>query len=148
MSKWHELLANYAADLKWQHPATEEAIASVEAALNMQLPPSLKSFLLESNGLDDDSSYTQLVWPVEKIHTENLQMRSDLDLAQRCMTFDSLLFFGNPWIDGIRFGFPISAAGYVSEKIFAWYPIEDSRPCIEWSLERYLTRWLSGDLKI
>jgi hypothetical protein len=148
VSAWHDLLAEYADDLKWSDPATEEAIASAEAALKVQFPPSLKSFLLESNGLDDDSSYTQLVWPAEKIYTENLQMRSDPDLAKRCMTFDSLLFFGSPWIDGICFGFPVSATGRVSEKVFAWYPIEDSRPCISWSLESYLTRWLSGKLSI
>jgi hypothetical protein len=148
VSKWHDLLAEYADDLKWNDPATEEAIASAETALKVQFPPSLRSFLLESNGLYDPDGYFWHIWPVENIITQNLEIRGDPKRAELYMSFESLLFFTTPGVDGIRFAFPISATGKVGEKIYSWEPIEDSRPCIAWSLESYLTRWLSDDLKI
>ncbi|MEP6986928.1 MAG: hypothetical protein ABI970_15085, partial [Chloroflexota bacterium] len=84
-----------------------------------------------------------------KIESENLAIRSDPTRANIYMSFESLLFFAGAGVDGIMFAYPITATGHVvDQRIIVWYPIEDSRPVLAFSLKDYLKRWLTSELKI
>lgn len=149
---WHEVLTEFAPNIGFLSPVDMEALERTEARLNIVLPAALRLLLLESNGLYDTSVEEwrlKVVWSIEEIESENLAIRSDPKRADIYMTFESLLFFAGAGVDGIMFAFPITATGHVVENnVIAWYPIEDSRPVVAFSLKDYLKRWLIGELKI
>jgi hypothetical protein len=50
-----------------REPATEQMIAATEERLGVRLPPSLRGFLLASNGWGPVSAYTSILSPCEEI---------------------------------------------------------------------------------
>lgn len=145
---WKEYLREIAPGCVLRPPAAPSDIAAVESALDLRFPDSLRTLLAETNGLYDPDAYLDIVWGVEQIGRVNQAYRQE-DWTLQYMTFECLLFFAPAGVDGILFAYPISASGVVQDKnIIAWYPIEDSRPVVACSLRDYLTRWITGDLKI
>lgn len=146
---WIELIERITTECVFAPPAAPSDIVALEAQLGHALPASLKSLLSETNGVFWDYSQLDTVWSVDRIGRENQHYRQDPKLAEVYMTFDSLLFFADGGVDGILFAFPVTSKGSVRDReIFAWYPLEDSRPALAHSLEDYLTRWLGGSLTI
>jgi hypothetical protein len=149
---WRELLLEVTPRVAFFPPAELTELERAERAFGLLLPEELRSLLLESNGLHDvtvDEWPQRVLWSIEEIVEQNLKMRADPDRAETYMRFDSLLFFADAGVDGILFAFQITAANKVKQRnIVAWYPIEDSRPVVAFSLRDYMTRWLSGELRI
>jgi len=107
----------------------------------------LRTLLEETNGIYNTDTQYYEVWSAGEIGYRNQGLRDDSQLAEMYMSFESLLFFASPGVDGIQFAFPITASGTVRDKnIIVWYPIEDSRPVIAMSLKDFLIRWFKGDL--
>jgi hypothetical protein len=138
--------------VRFRPGASSSEIKSLEIALDVRLSEELQGLLRETNGVsaEDGSWY---VWPTQQIIAENVAIRQQAsDTANDgigYMPFDNMLFFANAGVDGILFALPIPAGQtQTGWRVFAWYPIEDSRPCIAASLEDYLRRWLTGVLRI
>ncbi|MBA3870752.1 MAG: SMI1/KNR4 family protein [Anaerolineae bacterium] len=150
--EWHEFLTGITPNLRFLPPVDMEALERAEARLNITLPIDLRSLLQESNGLYETSVEVwplKVIWSIEEIESENLAIRSDPTRANIYMSFESLLFFAGAGVDGIMFAYPITATGHVvDQRIIVWYPIEDSRPVLAFSLKDYLKRWLTSELKI
>ncbi|MGW7098865.1 SMI1/KNR4 family protein [Streptomyces sp. NPDC054838] len=62
--------------------------------LGHTLPEDLTALLRESNGVEDEYA-DGLIWSAERITSENLTMREDIELATLYMPFDPLLFFAD-----------------------------------------------------
>lgn len=126
--------------------ATPAELEAVERQLGVPLPPSLKELLAESNGVLVCFGQ-HLIWSTDEIVSRNLELRTN-PMYEDYMPFDHLLFFGAAGVDGILFAFPIYRNGHVGDHIFAWYPIEDSRPWKAQSLRAYVEGWLTGKLVV
>ncbi len=146
---WQDFVQNLTDDCEFFPPVTEEQITEAESSLQLKLPRDLRSLLLETNGIYNTKAKIHFVWTLEEIVRANSSLRTEEFRAKSFMPLDHLLFFANVGVDGILLAFPIAASGDVKNKdIIAWYPIEDSRPVVAFSLKNYLQRWISGKLKL
>ncbi len=146
---WQDFIQNLTDDCKFFPPVTEEKINEAETSLKVKLPKDLRSLLLETNGIYNTQASIHLVWTLEEILRANLALRTEEFRAKSFMPLDHLLFFANAGVDGIHLAFPIAASGDVKNKdIIAWYPIEDSRPVVAYSLKNYVQSWISGKLRL
>lgn len=66
----------------------------IEVELSQPIPRDLRSFLIESNGLEDEYG-TEIVWSAERILDDNRSFRGDEQYRSLYMAFDPLLFFGD-----------------------------------------------------
>ena len=126
--------------------ASASQIASCERSLGVSLPESLLELLSQSNGVEGEYGLG-LVWPVERIESDNLHFRRDSDFAELYMSFSCLLFFGDAG-NGDQFAFPIQAGEVRRPDVFVWSHEDDSRTWVASSLDGYLEGWLSGKLKV
>jgi hypothetical protein len=146
---WREFIESLGVPCNFRPPATQEMMVEAEQALHSTLPTDLRSFILESNGLYDEHEYSIIVWSIDEIVKTNLWFRQSEEYARSHMTFQSLLFFANAGVDGVLFGFRITASGEVQNRhLIVWYPLEDSRPVVAFTIEDYLKRWLTGKLTV
>src|SRR5262245_36064830 len=96
-------------------PATVRNIADVEEKLNVALPVSLRSLLLESDGVmamlrieeGDWFENMWLLWSTSEIIQQNLLFRAESTRRTYRRIFDDLVFFAGAGADGILFGFPV-----------------------------------------
>ena len=131
-------------------PATEEVIASAEDVLNTRFPFTLRSLLLESDGVMQmmavkegewfDESWT--VWSVHEIVEQNRWHREHY--ADRRLS--RFLFFSSAGTDGIMFGFPAADEPQPDLDVYAWYPDETDDKLLSNGLEQFLTGWRHGDI--
>jgi hypothetical protein len=144
---WKEQLQEWSAVLEF-HPATDEAtLLNAEMQLGHSLTSSLKSLLLETNGVYDKRAYLGLVWSIEEIIRENAKLRHPSFGDYK--PFDDLLFFGRPGVDGILFATVLTDTGkFIKDSMVAWHPIGDKRVVIAPSLDEFLKGWLTGALAI
>jgi hypothetical protein len=146
---WRERIIEWSAECEFNAGISQESLAEAEANLGVRFPDDLAALLKETNGVYYRYAYQQIIWKVEHIVERNLEIRADKKLAENYMTFECLLFFAHAGVDGIQFAFPITANGIVrQDRVIAWYPIEDSRPVVCFSLADYLQRWLQGGLTL
>lgn len=146
---WQDFVQNLTETCEFFPSVTEEDIKEVEISLKVNLPNDLRTLLLETNGIYDTHAKIHLIWTLEEIARMNLLLRTQATYAKSYMPLNHLLFFANMGIDDILLAFPIAASGDAKNKdIIAWYPIEDSRPVIAFSLKHYLQSWISGKLKL
>lgn len=135
---WRELILGVDPSAEVRAGASEADLDGVERALDVRLSESLRSLLREVNGAIAEYGLWY-VWPTQQIIEENRELRARA-FSVGYMPLDHLLFFANAGVDGILFALPISAGSRTAgRRVFAWYPIEDSRPCVADSLEDYLT---------
>ena len=149
---WRDLILNLDPTAEFHEGASDDDVVALETTLRVLLTHSLRSLLRESDGVVGENG-PWYVWPATRIVDENNALRLSVsqneDDGYGYMPFDNLLFFANAGVDGILFALPIPAGQTLAGKrVFAWYPIEDSRPCVAFSLEDYIRRWLTGALSI
>jgi hypothetical protein len=125
-------------------PATETAIQAASSALSQQLPKHLVALLRETDGVGGE--YQTWVWNLEEIVTRNSYYRRNPDHVELYMPFEPLLFFADAGADGIPFAF--LSPPVVSDNIFVWDPIEDTRSWCTDNLESWVRGWLGGRLSI
>lgn len=134
---WQKLLSNIGKHCKLNPPLSEHAIANTLNTFGAPLNDSLKSFLLETDGLYDPKPYLWLVWNVRDLAAYNNEMRTNNPYATSGKTFEDIFFISNAGVDGILFGFPI-VDGSMQEKVVAFYPTEGERVDRAENLEEYL----------
>jgi hypothetical protein len=136
--------------------APEPQIADAEARLDARLPASLRSLLLETNGVMDmmaidvgewfDSGW--LLWTVAEIVQQNLWHRAATEDGTYDRDFRNLVFFADAGADGILFGFPVMEDRICAPRVVVWSPIMDELEEIVPSLENFLKGWLTSTLSV
>ena len=126
----------------FREPATRDAFESVEARLGHRLPEELQQLLLSTDGIEGEYGLG-LLWPTERIGSDNAYFRTDADFANLYMPFDGLVFFADA---GSGDQFFISLSG--NQEIYVWDHESDSRTWVAPTVLSYLERWMRGSLTI
>ena len=143
MRVWRNLIEGLTADAEFAPPAEQRALDSAEAELGGSLPTPLLELLRETNGVRGRYGLG-LVWPIERIESDNVQFRCNQDFRGLYMPFDPLLFFADAG-NGDQFAFPVVPR---RDEIFVWDHETDSRTWVAPSLEMYLRWWIDGRIKV
>ncbi len=138
------------------YPATTaQALADAASELQATLPVSLRSLLLETNGVMDMLSIDGgewfesmwLLWTLEEIVAQNRRHREANVRGVAARDFLNLVFFADAGTDGILFGFPVEDM-VCSPRIMVWYPLRDELVELAPSLEEFLRGWLTGAITV
>ena len=137
---WHNHIEKFSAETRFRPPTSEKSLSASEAALGLRFPESLRSLLLQSDGVFDEYG-TSFIWPVQDIREQNLEFRQNHSFRQLYMPFDHLLFFGDAG-NSDHFAFPILAGEIRKDDVFGWNHEDDSRSWLAPSLEIFIEWWL------
>jgi hypothetical protein len=140
---WIELIAGLPGETTLRPPASEAAIHECQRLLSQPLPSELTALLRETNGVDDQYG-DGLIWPIERITTDNLAFRRNADFSRLYMPFDPLLFFADAG-NGDQFAL-VPHTG--RPDVFVWDHENDSRTWVAPRLTQYLDWWLSGRIEL
>jgi hypothetical protein len=140
---WRERVQALTNDATFSDAADAASIEQAEQSLGARLPSALTQLLLESNGVRGEYDLG-LVWPLERIVSDNLRFRRSPDFRQLYMPFEPLLFFADAG-NGDQFAFVLTPP---RDDIFVWDHETDSRTWAAGSLDQYLQWWLDGTLEI
>lgn len=140
---WIEMIRGLVPDAELQPPASEAALVECEQALGHPLGEDLHALLRETNGVLGPYGLG-LVWPVERIASDNFMFRSSSEFAALYMPFDSLLFFADAG-NGDQFAHVLRAR---RRDVFVWDHETDSRSWVAPRITEYLTWWADGRLRI
>ncbi|MFP7736674.1 SMI1/KNR4 family protein [Priestia aryabhattai] len=125
-------------------PASIEDIEVLEKLFSIQIPKELRSLLYETNGVNDSYGYS-LIWSVEKIIRENLNLGERLEDIY--LPFNNLLFFADAR-NGDMFGYSISDRSIKQNDIYLWNHGNNEQTQIAPSLNDFVEDWISGKLSI
>lgn len=141
---WKKLISEYTDDANFGSPAVESQLALVEQALGVQLPDSLREFLLEADGVTADYS-SGFIWSAAEIQKHNLEFRSFDGFRELYMPFNHLLFFGDDG-GGDQFAFAIHADGQIhKDVVFRWEHESDARSWFAARLEQFIATRLKKE---
>jgi hypothetical protein len=142
---WKEIIRSNSEDCAFNSPVNEKLFVEFKDSLDIELPRSLKSCLIESNGVLGEYGLG-LIWSIDKIIHENLSFRSNEDFKELYMPFDHVLFFADAG-NGDQFFYPIQNGEIRRDDVFSWNHEDDSRCWVAPSLEKYIEWWLSGKIE-
>jgi hypothetical protein len=142
---WRETIQKLTKDATFHPCVNADVIQRAEAALGVAFPEELVAVLSETNGVDGEYGLG-LIWPIERIESDNAAFRKNTDFAELYMPFDHLLFFADAG-NGDQFAFAIRNGVIRSADIFVWNHENDSRTWGASTLKQYLEWWLTGKLK-
>jgi hypothetical protein len=161
--KWRELIAGlyqkqeegYAVKAEFYPGVSEAELRIAESRLGVELPPQQRSLVLETNGVMETMSVDGgewfnsgwLLWPLEKIVEENLNIRSDSHYRKNYIPLDCFLFFADAG-NGDLFGYSIVNGEIRCGDVFAWGHENDSRPNIAPSLAQFVEGWNNGTITV
>jgi hypothetical protein len=139
---WIEAIGELSPESKFGPPASADALANCERVLGRGLPSQLRELLAETNGITGE--YDDLLWPLERIQAENLDLRTNEQFAELYMPFDPLLFFA-----GAGNG-DLLALVLRDQRldVFVWDHETDSRSWVAPDLLTYFSRWLDGTIQL
>lgn len=127
----------------FQPAASEASLRRCATVLRHPLPKDLAALLRESNGIEGEYG-AGLIWPAERIVSENLTMREDAELATLYMPFDPLLFFADAGNGDLFALLPTIRR----PDVFLWNHEDDSRTWVAPNLAKYLEWWLTGRITL
>jgi hypothetical protein len=139
---WRQLVESVASDCKFGPPASEAAMAELEAALGVALPAELRALWGEADGIR--ARYGEGIWSVQEAIKRNREMRETAAFTELYMPFDHLLFFAEP-MNGDMFFIPIQADGVIHNPgIFIWDHETDSRKHVSHWFQTFVGDWFGG----
>jgi cell wall assembly regulator SMI1 len=135
--------------------ASAANIADAEAALKAALPASIRSLLLETNGVMDMMAIDGgewfesmwLLWNIEEVIEQNRFHRAATEQGTYERDFRSLVFFAGAGTDGILFAFPVEN-GICAARVMVWHPVMDELDELAPSLEGFLQGWLTSTISV
>lgn len=130
---WQEFIQQLDPDATTFPPAREADVYFTERGLHQTFPPSLRSLLLETNGIQL-SNDLWAIWRLDRIEKINQDLRHHKDPPH--MPVDHLLFFAEA-INGDYLAFPI-VNQRTRESVFRWERENDSRRWLAPTLKDYL----------
>lgn len=151
-----ELPPGIARKLLLNPPVSPGEFAAAEARLNARFPASIRSLLLESNGVMDMMAIDGgewfeslcLVWTVAELVEQNQFYRHATEEGTYDRDFRQLVFFAGAGTDGILFAFPVMQDRVCSPRVVAWHPITDELDELAPSFEEFLTGWLTNTISV
>ncbi|WP_405506961.1 SMI1/KNR4 family protein [Streptomyces purpurascens] len=123
----------------WRPPASPAALHTIETALGRPLPPTLRSLLLETDGIEGPYG-EDVVWPAERILNDNVAFRTSPELRSLYRPFDPLLFFGDNG-GGDQFALVRAPEG---DGVHVWDHETDERSLVAADLATYLREALGS----
>ena len=144
--KWSDHVLRHQPEAALLAPASRAAIDEAETKLSVSFPKSLRSLLLESNGVHDIYG-SSFIWSVQEIVERNIEFRTYPEFAELYMPFNNLLFFGDAG-NGDQFFFPVLANEIRKHDVFAWNHENDSRFWVAPRLETFVEWWFTGKIKL
>ena len=142
-TSWKKLVTSLTDEVEFGLPAAEARVEAVEQSLRMTLPPSIRDFLREVDGLK--ANYSEVIWSVAEIERRNRDFRTNPDFLSLYMPFDHLLFFGGDG-GGNQFAFAIDGDGEIRRPdIYCWEHESDSRSWFAGRLEQFFEKSLNAD---
>jgi hypothetical protein len=146
LAMWIELLKGLSERYEFQTGATWSSLEIAQEKLNVKLPTELRELLQESDGVLVEYG-CDFIWSVDRIISENIDIRRCKSSREIYMPFDHLLFFGDLG-NGDQFAFPIRANGEIARsEIFGWNHEDDSRTSIAPSLKTFFEWSETGKIK-
>ena len=133
---WRDLVEQLFPDATFTDGASHDVLARAGRRLGRPIPEQLTSLLTESDGVRGAHD-AGLVWPAERIVTDNLWFRTAPELRDLFMPFDPLLFFADAG-NGDQFALLVPPVG--RPDVFVWDHENDSRTWVAADLGTYL-RW-------
>ena len=103
---WKEHIEAISAHATFFEPAEEQALFAAETQLGTRFPQLLRELLAESNGVRGEYDLA-LIWPVERIVTDNQSFRESESFRTLDMPFEGLLFFADAG-NGDHFAFAVA----------------------------------------
>jgi SMI1-KNR4 cell-wall len=143
---WRERIQALTQKAEFAKPASVASIGDAEEKLGVQLPAELTEILRESDGIMGEYGLG-LLWPIDRILTDNVNFRDSADFGSLYMPFDCLLFFSDAG-NGDQFAYSILQTEVTRNDIFVWDHENDSRTWVAPSLGVFYNWWLTGKLKI
>jgi len=141
---WKDLIQNISTGCIYGEPASIEDIEVLEKLFSIQIPKELRSLLYETNGINDSYGYS-LIWSIEKIIRENLNLGERLEDVY--LPFNNLLFFADAR-NGDMFGYSISDRSIKQNDIYLWNHRNNEQTQIAPSLNDFVEDWIRGKLSI
>lgn len=142
---WREYISSLSDKAVFASPASWAVMDLAERALGVKFPDELRELLTESDGVEGEYGLG-LLWPAERIHEDNLSVRSNGSFKDLYMPFDCLLFFADAG-NGDQFAYPIQNGEIRRNDVFVWNHEDDSRTWVAPSLKQYFEWWPAGKLK-
>ena len=140
-SVWIELIGRWTSNAVFAEAARVEEVEACEHHLGHPLPAEVRELLLETNGVEGEDGL-EVVWPVDRIRTDNIMLRTSPELAALYMPFDPLLFFAEAG-NGDQFAVVLRDD---RTDVFLWDHETDSRTWAAPDLATYLESLLDGRL--
>ena len=137
--RWRDQVASY--EVTFAAAASVAALDGLERQLELALPPELRAFLAESNGLADRHR-TSVVWSAAAIAEQNREFRTRRDFRDLYMPFDAMLFFGAAG-NGDQFFYRILNGAVRHTDIYLWDHENDGRIWRAPGLGRFLREVLA-----
>lgn len=141
---WKDLIQNISTGCIYGEPASIEDIEVLEKLFSIQIPKELRSLLYETNGINDSYGYS-LIWSIEKITRENLNLGERLEDVY--LPFNNLLFFADAR-NGDMFGYSILDRSIEQNDIYLWNHRNNEQTNIAPSLNDFVEDWIRGKLSI
>lgn len=135
--------------------ASSASVVDAETALNASLPVSIRSLLLDTNGVMDMMAIDGgewiesmwLLWTIAEVVEQNRFYRAATVEGTYERDFRSLVFFAGAGADGILFAFPVED-GICAPRVVVWHPIMDELDELAPSLEDFLRGWLTSTISV
>ncbi|MGG0453885.1 SMI1/KNR4 family protein [Priestia megaterium] len=141
---WKDLIQNISTECVYGEPASTEDTEVLEKLFNIQFPKELSSLLYETNGVNDGYGCS-LIWSIEKIIRENLNLGDRIEDVY--IPFNNLLFFADAG-NGDMFGYSVLDRSINQNDIYVWNHENNRRTQIAPSLKDFVEGWISGKLSI
>lgn len=142
---WKALISSLEDSCEFSAPPSSEEILAVEKILKCAFPDSLKSLLLETNGVYHSGFSMAFLWDLETIQGANLEFRKNWE-SYGNSRFEDLLFFSEGGGNGDWFAFEVSSEKGRGETIL-WRDHETGkRVSVSSTLEEFIKGWLTDEL--
>ncbi|TWT91757.1 SMI1/KNR4 family protein [Stieleria varia] len=132
--------------------SSESEIDHLEFVLGHCLPRSLRSLLLQSNGVAEELQLESGDWIESSIVVYSAEQMIDANVFVR-QTFPErdpmrYCYFSGAGTDGIQFGLPVAADCPDDAEVFAWYPDQTPDKFLADGLATFLADWCSGQASV
>lgn len=131
---------------------SEDAIGRIEELFNGHLPMSLRSLLLQTDGVKEEIEIEPSNWIIASIVIYSVEEMIDNNVFMRReyadRNVDQYLFFSTAGVDGIQLGSLATMEQRQDALIFAWYPDQTADKRMSDGLLPFLVGWCEGRLTV
>lgn len=132
--------------------ASEREIDCLEQIVGRCLPMSLRSLLLQTDGVTEELQLENGDWIESSVVVYSAEQMIDANVFVR-QTFAErnpvrYCYFSTAGADGIQFGLPVGTDCLGDAEVVAWYPDQTPDKCVANGLAQFLADWCSGQASV